>query len=97
MVINVGPGGKGTGVQFYFTDPLGGLHNGDPNFSFVTGVFVQEPFPLVGFPAQEAFVYTFGIGELSIAGPWQVYAISGSFVSSTVTFKVLNLPVPIFH
>ena len=93
LVLNVGTGPMpGFPVQFYFTDPIGHTQAGDPNFSFLTRTDITEPFPNVGFPATQAFVYTFAEGELDIVGQWSVYVINGGFQSANVTFQVVPIP-----
>jgi hypothetical protein len=95
LIFNVGPGPiPHVPVQFYFIDPLGITHTGDPNFAYLNTNFVAEPFPLVGFQPLQSYTYTFGVGELSLTGKWQVYVIQHGFSSATVSFSVLQLGIP---
>jgi len=95
MVFNVGPGmpPPQTPVRLFFLDPNGNLQLGNPAFAFINTLTITELFPNMGFPAGQAIIYTFGVGELSIIGRWSVNAIVGAFVTNTVTFLVTPKPL----
>jgi hypothetical protein len=84
-----GPGyiPKGVPIQFTFLDPNGISQLGDPNFAFVSPIKVSEIFPTQDVPVG-SFVYTFGIGELSIPGRWTMTVTAGSLRYQAATFVV---------
>lgn len=89
LLIYVGPGlpAPGNRLFFTFTKPDGTLQTGDPNFAFIGNIAITQE-RLNNFPAGQYVVYTFGIGELSQLGSWQVSFIADFYVSNTFTFRV---------
>jgi hypothetical protein len=88
--VSTGPP-SGAPLFFVLTDPYGTSHLGDPNFAFISGVSISEHFPISNIPKGSA-VFTFGVGELNVPGPWLVQVQTGGYNSSIATFPVTLQP-----